>query len=106
MSRTAAAQLRAREIAEARRRRSRSHVNDRSKAYLHNARRNAYADLWRDVVALDRLATNETAPVDSALEAVVRPKRIDQARLGRTPLALAAADALEQKSQCCVEIKQ
>ena len=67
VSRTAAAQLRAREIAEARRRRSRSHVNDRSKAYLHNARRNAYADLWRDVVALDRLATNETAPVDSAL---------------------------------------
>jgi hypothetical protein len=106
VSRTAAAQLRAREIAEARRRRSRSHVNDRSKAYLHNARRNAYADLWRDVVALDRLATNETAPVDSALDAVVRPKRIDQARLGRTPLALAAADALEQKSQRCVEIKQ
>ena len=51
--------------------------------YTTRARRNAYADLWRDVVALDRLATNETAPVDSALDAVVRPKRIDQARLGR-----------------------
>lgn len=98
---TAAAQLRAREIAEARRRRSRSHVNDRSKAYLHNARRNAYADLWRDVVALD-----QNQPVESAMDAVVRPKRIDATQLGRTPLALAAIDALERKGDGLLDFEQ